>query len=229
MALILSIETSTKNCSVALSRDGQTLAVKEESSDQYIHSEKLHVFIEALMQAQQLAFTDLDAIAVGKGPGSYTGLRIGVSAAKGFAYTLGIPLIAMDGLENLASSFIAGVQLEQDALIIPMLDARRMEVYCAAFNAFGQRQTPIEAKIIEESSFEDLEASNIYLLGDGGPKSKAVLTDPRFHLVEQQYPSAKDLGPLAYARFQTKQFEDVAYFEPFYLKDFVAGKPKKLL
>jgi tRNA threonylcarbamoyladenosine biosynthesis protein TsaB len=229
MALILCIETSTKNCSVALSRDGETLAVKEESSDQYIHSEKLHVFIESIMQQHGLGFSALDAIAVGMGPGSYTGLRIGVSAAKGFAYTLEIPLLAVDGLENLAKRFLAEHSIEEDALVLPMLDARRMEVYCAVYKATGELLTPIEAKVVEEGSFVSLNASKIYLLGDGAPKSKTVLTDDRFELIDQLYPSAKGLGVLANAKLKAGKVEDVAYFEPFYLKDFVAGKPKKLL
>ncbi len=229
MAYILSIETSTKNCSVALSQNGKLLAAKEESSVQYIHSEKLHVFIDELMQQQELSYSDLDAIAVGKGPGSYTGLRIGVSAAKGFAYTLGIPLIAQSGLETLAFAFLEQEDVLEDALILPMLDARRMEVYCALFDRKGKQQGPVEAVVVQEQSFTDVKADTIYLLGDGAAKTREVLTDARFVRVDLSYPSAKALGTLAYSKYQEKTFEDVAYFEPFYLKDFIAGKPKKLL
>ncbi len=229
MALILSLETSTNLCSVALSRDGETFAVKEESSEKYIHSEKLHVFIDALMREQKLAYADLDAIAVGKGPGSYTGLRIGVSAAKGFAFALNIPLIAVNGLQNLADQLINTKNLGIDDMLIPMLDARRMEVYCASFSAIGEQMQPVEAKIIDTSSFGNLEVERIHLFGDGAEKCKSVLTDEKFTYHALEFPNARSLGAIAFKKFQEKTFEDVAYFEPFYLKDFVAGKPKKLL
>lgn len=229
MALILSLETSTNLCSVALSRDGETFAVREESSEKYIHSEKLHLFIDGLMQEYKLPYADLDAVAVGKGPGSYTGLRIGVSAAKGFAFALDIPLISVNGLRNLTYQLIKTEKIGTDDMLIPMLDARRMEVYCACFSFAGKQLKPVEAKIIDASSFEDLEVEPIHLFGDGAEKCKPVLTDSRFIFHDLKYPNARALGALAFAEFQEKAFEDIAYFEPFYLKDFVAGKPRKLL
>ncbi len=229
MPLTLCIETSTKNCSVALSRDGEVLASKEQSDDQYIHSEKLHLFIREVLDAAGFKAADLDAVAVGKGPGSYTGLRIGISAAKGLCYTLQIPLLAIDGLSILAQDFIQRHHPAEGELILPMLDARRMEVYTALYDYRGNRQGEIEARILDESSFAELSSTAIHLIGDGATKAKTVLTDDRFQWHELPFPSAKTLARLVPAKLQNKEWEDVAYFEPFYLKDFVAGKPKKLL
>jgi tRNA threonylcarbamoyladenosine biosynthesis protein TsaB len=229
MARILSLESSTNLCSVGLSEEGKTIGLKEEWSAKYIHSEKLHVFIDALMREHKLEYNQLDAIAVGKGPGSYTGLRIGVSAAKGFAYALGIPLISIDGLENLVNGYLHEHSLADDALLVPMLDARRMEVYQAVFNTEGERITPITAKIIEEDSYVEWSDKLLYLLGDGAEKCKSILGEKHIQYPDCKFPNASSLGQLAFEKYQSKTFEDVAYFEPFYLKDFVAGKPKKLL
>lgn len=229
MALILNLETSTKNCSVAVGNEEGILSFREESSEQYIHSEKLHVFIQEAMQEAGCDFADLQAVAVGKGPGSYTGLRIGISSAKGFCYGLNLPLISVDGLQTLVSEFLDEHSLEENEVLIPMLDARRMEVYCATHNHRGERQSEIEALVIDENSFSDLKVEKIHLIGDGAEKCKEVLIDPRFVLHDLKYPSAQSLNVLGQQHFIQQQFEDVAYFEPFYLKDFVAGKPKKLL
>lgn len=229
MALILNLETSTKNCSVALAENGQVLSLIEESSDQYIHSEKLHNFIEkALKQAGKTA-DQLEAVAVGKGPGSYTGLRIGVSAAKGFCFALDVPLISEDGLQILVSDFVKNQKVARGEFIISMLDARRMEVYCSVFDHMGKRLSDIEARIIDENSFADLEAPRIHLMGDGAAKCREILSAKRFVVHSLEFPSASALAPIAAQKFEQGQFEDVAYFEPFYLKDFVAGKPKPLL
>lgn len=229
MSLILSIETSTRNCSVALSKSGKTLAIKEASSDQYIHSEKLHVFIEELIHSQSIDFTDIDAVAVTKGPGSYTGLRIGVSAAKGLCFSINKPLIAIDSLTVLAQRSKDTVDLNKEDLLIPMIDARRMEVYCAIFNSEASIQSDVEAKIIDENSFSELMANKIYLLGDGASKVKEVLDNERLQWLDIDFPNADALGKLAYSKYLNQEFEDLAYFEPWYFKDFVAGKPKKLL
>lgn len=230
MALILNLETSTKNCSVALADNGQVIECIEESSDQYIHSEKLHVFIDQVLKEAKATPQDLGAIAVGKGPGSYTGLRIGISAAKGFAYTLSIPLISMDGLQLLTERLLQEeAPIKEGDIIIPMIDARRMEVFCAVYNYTGQRQTEIEAKVIDETSFSELQSNTIHLLGDGSDKCRETLRESRFQYHSLEYPSAKELSKLSYSKFLNKEFEDTAYFEPFYLKDFIAGKPKKLL
>ena len=229
MALILALETSTKNCSVALADGDQILAVKEESSDQYIHSEKLHLFIQEVLQWAGKKPAELSAAAVGMGPGSYTGLRIGVSAAKGLCYSLGIPLIAVNGLQLLAEEFIQLHHPESEELILPMLDARRMEVYTAVFDHHAQMQGKIEAVVLDDDSFADLASPQIHLIGDGANKAKVVLTSERFVLHNMPYPSSKTLALLAGHKFQNQEFENVAYFEPFYLKDFIAGKPRKLL
>lgn len=229
MSLILSLETSTKSCSVAVSENTEILALVEEQSDQYIHSEKLHLFIEKALYKAGKNLKDIDAIAVGKGPGSYTGLRIGISAAKGFCFALSIPLISADGLQILTNDFLAHTEIDPKDIVIPMLDARRMEVYCAIYDSSGKRLNAVEAKIIDEHSFEDLKASKIHLIGDGAAKCKAALSNKRFAFHTLQYPSAAALALLANQKFRQGQFEDIAYFEPFYLKDFIAGKPKSPL
>lgn len=229
MALILSLETSTKSCSVALCRGSEVLAFREESSDQYIHSEKLHVFMEETLKEAHVSYNQLEAIAVGMGPGSYTGLRIGISAAKGLCYALQLPLLSVDGIQVLAHEFALKHKPDAKDIIIPMLDARRMEVYCAIHNNLGERVQDIEARVIDSEAFADVDAHHIHLLGDGAEKCKAVLTDSRFKIHDIQYPSARTLNTIAQQHLIAGNFRDVAYFEPFYLKDFVAGKPKKLL
>lgn len=229
MALILNLETSTKNCSVAIGDENAILALKELSNDQYIHSEKLHIFIQEALSEAGISLKDIEAVAVGKGPGSYTGLRIGVSAAKGFCYALSIPLISEDGLQILVSDFLAENEVGENDLIIPMLDARRMEVYCSTHNVQGARLSEIEALVIDENSFSGIEAPRIHLIGDGSEKCREVLNSDRFVFHLLQYPSAKALNALAQQKLATNQIENMAYFEPFYLKDFVAGKPKKML
>ncbi|NJB81601.1 tRNA (adenosine(37)-N6)-threonylcarbamoyltransferase complex dimerization subunit type 1 TsaB [Wenyingzhuangia aestuarii] len=225
MALILNIETSTKNCSVGLSKNGVCIALKEANNGDYSHAEKLHVFIEELLKEQQLKITDLDAIAVGKGPGSYTGLRIGVSAAKGLAYAAAIPLIAVDTLTALATTH----QITK-GLIVPMIDARRLEVYSAIFTANYELTRAIEAEIIDEHSFQDLlENQPTYFLGDGAEKCKTLITHSNAHFIADKFPSANEMAKLAEEQFQNQVFEDTAYFEPFYLKDFVVTPQKKKL
>lgn len=216
MALILNIETATKNCSVALSKAGKTLAIKELSEQNFSHAEKLHVFIEELFSETNLKLEDLNAVAVSQGPGSYTGLRIGVSAAKGLCYALSIPLIALDTLEILARK----IQVNS-GIIIPMIDARRLEVFSAFFDSSFTKIRAIKAEVIDENSYKE-ESEILHLIGDGAMKFKEILTDEKFHYYpEIQYPSAAEMGLISFQKFQNSQFEDVAYFEPFYLKDFV--------
>lgn len=222
MALILNIETATKNCSVSLAKDGTVVQCHEIAELGYSHAERLHVFIEEVLQSAGVTYNELNAIAVSHGPGSYTGLRIGVSAAKGLCYALGIPMIAVDTLAVLAQQ----VQ-NVDGLIVPMIDARRMEVYSAVFNAQHQKVIETQAEIINESSFRDYEET-IYFLGDATSKCKSILTRPNFVFRDDLvYPSAREMGKLSYEKFEDGQFVDVAYFEPLYLKDFVATTPKK--
>ena len=223
MSYILNIETATKNCSVALAKDGQTILCKEIAEEGYSHAERLHVFIEEIIQEAGICFQDINAIAVSQGPGSYTGLRIGVSAAKGLCYALNIPLIAVDTLQVLALQAKVA-----EGLIVPMLDARRMEVYSAIFNAKLEKQRDVQAEIITENSFEN-SSETIYFVGDCAEKCKTVLTQPNFVFLEEvKYPSAKEMSALSFSKFQNSDFEDVAYFEPYYLKDFMITTSKKV-
>jgi tRNA threonylcarbamoyladenosine biosynthesis protein TsaB len=226
MAFILNLETATTVCSVALAKDGQLLSQKELNGD-YTHAENLTLFIEAVVKEAKLSLKNLDAIAVSKGPGSYTGLRIGVSTAKGLCYSLDKPLIAINTLEHSAygCSLMHG---KSNDLFCPMIDARRMEVYCAVYDKSNKLIRSTAAEIIDEQSFQDLlEKQTVYFFGDGAEKCKSILSPhPNAIFLDHLYPSANNMITLAAHAFQKKQFEDVAYFEPFYLKDFVAGKKK---
>ena len=221
MIYILNIETATKNCSVSLAKNGETILCKEIAEQGYSHAEKLHVFIEEILKETNVTIQDLKAIAVSKGPGSYTGLRIGVSTAKGLCYALGIPLISVDTLQVLAKK--ASVQ---NGLIVPMIDARRMEVYSAVFDANHTKIMEVQAEILSEESYAEMTEA-IYFIGDCQEKCKTVLNKSNFHfLPEIVYPSASEMSSLSYEKFTKNDFEDVAYFEPFYLKDFMIAKPK---
>ncbi|MDR7209191.1 tRNA (adenosine(37)-N6)-threonylcarbamoyltransferase complex dimerization subunit type 1 TsaB [Flavobacterium piscis] len=222
MSFILNIETATKNCSVAIARNGETILCKEIAEEGYSHAEKLHVFIEEAIIEAEINVHDLVAVAVSQGPGSYTGLRIGVSAAKGLCYALNIPLIAIDTLQILASQ--ASVE---DGLIVPMLDARRMEVYSAIFNPKLETKREIQAEIITEDSFNEY-AETIYFVGDCAEKCKPILTKANFVFLESiKFPSAKEMSKISYAKYQISDTVDVAYFEPYYLKDFMITTSKK--
>jgi tRNA threonylcarbamoyladenosine biosynthesis protein TsaB len=223
MAIILNLETSTTNCSVSLSKEGETLVLKEENNIGYSHAESLHVFIDTALKSAHLTPKDIDAIAVSKGPGSYTGLRIGVSAAKGLCFALNIPLIAISTLKSLAC------QLKIDkGIIIPMLDARRLEVYSAIYDASYDDIRNIEAQILNEDSFSKyLEQGLVYFIGNGVEKTKKLIAHPNAIFIEGKWPSANEMGLLAYEKYKKSDIEDVAYFEPFYLKDFIALKSKK--
>lgn len=221
---LLHIETSTKNCSVAFSKDGKLLSLCEEYDDQYGHSEKLHQFVNWALEGAEIEWKEVDGICVSKGPGSFTGLRIGVSAAKGFCFGLNIPLLALNSLEILTQTQIN----KEFDLIIPMIDARRMEVYTAIFDGNGKRLSEIEAKILDENSFCEFKNKKIAFVGDGVDKSKEILCLPNAKFIDGIHPSAKNMVELAEEKFKQNQFEDVAYFEPFYLKEFRAEKPKKI-
>ena len=222
MPYILNIETATKNCSVALAKAGKTILCKEMAEEGYSHAEKLHVFIAEILQELQLNFKDLAAIAVSQGPGSYTGLRIGVSAAKGLCFALGIPMIAVDTLKILASK--AAIT---DGVIVPMIDARRMEVYSAVFNARFEKIREVKAQIITADSFAEINET-IYFVGDSNEKVKPVLLNGNFVFLDQMvYPSAKEMSQWSFDQFVKNDFVDVAYFEPYYLKDFMITTAKK--
>jgi len=223
MALLLCLETATKSCSVALAKDGDLLHFKEEVSEKYSHSEQLTLFIESLIQEQRIELSDLDAIAVSKGPGSYTGLRIGVSTAKGLCYALDKPLIGVSTLEAMASGMEKKIP---NKLYCPMIDARRMEVYTAFFQA-GKQLKDIEAHIVEKNSFSKILAKKeVLFFGDGAEKCQDLISHTNATFLTDIYPSAKDMVAIAENAFTQQQFENIAYFEPYYLKDFVAGVKK---
>lgn len=233
MAIILSIETSTKGCSTAIHQDTQLLALSELFHEKS-SSGMLTTLIQHVVKVSGLDFQNVDAIAVAKGPGSYTGLRIGVSTAKGLCFTLDKPLLAVNTLQALAwqiHSLAQTVNASEIPLLCPMLDARRMEVYCALYRADTLMQvSPTEAKIIGENSFaEILEKQKIIFFGDGAAKCQAVLGKHlnAVFLKENINPSAKGIGVLAFEAYQNSQFENVADFEPYYLKEFMATTPKK--
>jgi len=223
VSLILNIETATKNCSVSLSRDGNIIALEELNDGNYSHAEKLNLFIAAVLKQANKTFDDLCAVAISKGPGSYTGLRIGTSSAKGLCFALDIPLISVSTLQSLA------LQLNvENSFVIPMLDARRMEVYSAVFDAENKQIREVEAQILNEDSFNAyLKEKITYFIGDGVVKTKELITHKNTVFVENKLPSAKEMAQLSHVKFQNKNFEDVAYFEPFYLKDFVVTTKKK--
>jgi tRNA threonylcarbamoyladenosine biosynthesis protein TsaB len=222
LAIILNIETATTNCSVSLSKEGETFALQEDNSKQYSHAERLHLYIDDLLKQNNIKPTELDAIAVSKGPGSYTGLRIGVSAAKGLCFSLDKPLISVSTLEALARQVKA-----EDGLIVPMLDARRMEVYSAVFDASFNTVREIEAQILDEHAFASyLEKGKVYFIGNGVEKTKTLITHENAVFIEDKLPSANEMSVIANNKHQNGDIENVAYFEPYYLKDFVALKPK---
>ena len=222
MSIILNLETATKNCSVSLAENGVVIALKEFNDGNFSHAEKLNVFIEDVLKATSKSVSDINAVAISKGPGSFTGLRIGVSSAKGLCFALDVPLISVSTLQSLAMQI-----QEKDAFVIPMLDARRMEVYSAVFDTENNVVRTIEAEVLNEQSFETfLNKKTTYFIGDGVSKTKEILNHSNAIFVEGKLPSGKEMASLSYAKYQQKDFENVAYFEPFYLKDFVAGKKK---
>ncbi len=225
MTYILNIETSTKNCSVSLAKDGKTIALKEVNDEGYSHAEKLHEFIKEIISKAGLSFSNLDAIAVSKGPGSYTGLRIGVSAAKGLCFALNIPLISVNTLQSLALA----ISIPSESFVIPLLDARRMEVYSAVFknNILVKN---VAAEIIIENSFSEfLNKSDVYFLGDGAEKCKEIIIHKNANFIDNKFPSANEMSKLSFEKYKKNDIEDVAYFEPFYLKDFIVVASKKLI
>lgn len=222
MSIILSIETATTNCSVSLSKEGETFALKEDYNNNYSHAERLHVFIEEILHENNIGKSELSAIAVSKGPGSYTGLRIGVSAAKGLCYALKVPLISVPTLESLAHQVSI-----KEGLIIPLLDARRMEVYSTVLDSNYNILRTTQAEILEQSIYSDyLEKSIVHFIGNGVEKAKTVIKHNNANFIENKLPSANEMGRIAFIKHKKNDIEDVAYFEPYYLKDFVALKPK---
>ncbi|KQS90028.1 tRNA (adenosine(37)-N6)-threonylcarbamoyltransferase complex dimerization subunit type 1 TsaB [Chryseobacterium sp. Leaf394] len=221
---ILYLETSSKNCSVAISDSETLLCVAEEVSENYKQSESLHTFVEWALEGAEITLKEIDAVCLGKGPGSYTGLRIGAASAKGFCYGLNIPLIAVNSLESMKEPFLG----QNYDLVIPLVDARRMEVYTAVYNGIsGEEISATEAKVLDENSFQEFKDKKILFVGDGAKKAKDILQLPNAVFNEDIYPSAKFLVKKTLEKVKAKDFEDIAYFEPFYLKDFHGVKKKK--
>lgn len=226
--MILCLETATPVCSVALNDGTQTLALRE-CKGQNAHSEKITIYIYEVLKEAGISYQQLDAVAVSKGPGSYTGLRIGVSTAKGVCYAANLPLMAVDTLHAMAY----GMREKLDALfqpsdlLVPMIDARRMEVYCAVFDASLNPVKGTEALVVDEHSFDDLlKEHRLWLFGDGAPKLKELFKDvSQIQIVDDFAPSAAYMATLSDRTLKAGDFVDVAYFEPYYLKDFIAGKP----
>ena len=225
MSLILQIETATTVCSVALSENGNVLAYKE-LEQRNVHAEIITLFIDEVLKTADKRYQDLDAVAVSCGPGSYTGLRIGISVAKGLCFALDIPLIAIETLEGMVDGMISQDILDDNTLLCPMIDARRMEVFTAVFNAKGDRVKSTSAQIIDESSFSDLLKTNkILFFGDGAEKCSEVLgINPNAQIIAGFTNSSRHITKKAAEKYKAKDFENVAYFEPYYLKDFIAGK-----
>ncbi len=237
MSVILHIESSTLTCSVAVSENarlpdgqGKTLALRESHDRSYAHSEKLVVYIDEVLNEANLKPSNLEAVCVAKGPGSYTGLRIGVSAAKGMCYALEIPLLSVGSLESMArwASRTHPKEMAGTGILCPMIDARRMEVYTALFDSDLKEVKPTSAEIIDANSFtSELAKGKVVFFGDGAAKCKDVIRHPNAVFLEDFNPSARGMIAIAEQKLTDGVLEDVAYFEPYYLKDFVAGKPKR--
>jgi tRNA threonylcarbamoyladenosine biosynthesis protein TsaB len=225
MNYILHLDTTTKKCSVALAQNGELMIQKELLTEEFSHSEQLHPFIEEVLKESGLKSSSLSAIAISKGPGSYTGLRIGVAAAKGLCFALDLPLIALNTLEIMVQPY----EVSPHSFIIPMLDARRMEVYTAIFDETKKWIQETMAEVLTENTFTSIvNEQSCLIIGDGAIKFKTL--HPKINASytnEIHYPVAKDMITLAWKKFNAKEFEDLAYFEPFYLKDFQTTPPKK--
>jgi len=227
MAIILNIETATPLCSVALSANGELLA-QRETLEEKSHAARLTVFIREILHEQKIRIADLDAISVGKGPGSYTGLRIGVSTAKGLCYGADIPLIAINTLQILFQKLISQGKYDKNTLFCPMIDARRMEVFTCLLDHSGNEVEPVSAQIIDGESFQGyLDKKPVVFFGTGMEKCRPVLSNPNALFVSDILPHASALSILAEKYYHCQMFEDLAYFEPYYLKDFIATVSKK--
>lgn len=218
---ILHLETSSRNTSVAVAQDGDMLCLCESVSEDYKQSENLHQFVQWALEGADIDLKALDAIAIGMGPGSYTGLRIGAAAAKGYCFALEIPLIAIHSLETMVAPFVG----QGYDCIIPMVDARRMEVYAGVYSGRdGQQMASVQAIVLDKESFSSYEREKVIFVGDGAKKASEVLELPGASYRVDVFPSAKYLVQKAKEKYEQKIFEDIAYFDPFYLKDFYQPK-----
>ncbi|CEJ67855.1 tRNA threonylcarbamoyladenosine biosynthesis protein TsaB [Chryseobacterium oranimense G311] len=220
---ILYLETSSKNCSVAISDDEKLLCLCEEVSENYKQSESLHTYVEWALEGAGITMNDIEAVSLGKGPGSYTGLRIGAASAKGFCYGLKVPLIAVNSLETMIEPFLG----KNYDYVVPLIDARRMEAYTAVYDGVtGEELSPTEAKILDETSFQEFKDKKVIFVGDGAKKAKDILDLPDAEFKDDAYPSSQFLIKKTIEKISREEFEDIAYFEPFYLKDFHGVKKK---
>lgn len=234
MAWILNIETTTHVCSAALVKDGQLIHLREDHEGRS-HAALLAHFIEEILKEEGLRVKDLDAVSISRGPGSYTGLRIGVSTAKGLCYGADKPLVAVYTLKALTQGLLDTLKASTDpppvddqTILVPMLDARRMEVYSAFLNRNLEFMREIKAEVLDETSYQDwLRDHNMVFFGNGVSKCRQVIAHPHAYFVEGIEPSAQHMANLSEKKYQAGEFEDVAYFEPFYLKDFIATRPRK--
>ena len=233
--MLLNIETTSDVCSVALSKDGKLLNCMEDKEGRS-HASKLTVLIDEVLKQESLSVNDLDGISISKGPGSYTGLRIGVSTAKGLCYGADLPLISVHTLQTLTQGFLNNISkylpkgLNDSDLLVPMIDARRMEIYTAVLNSSNQFVREVEPVILDEHSFEDLlNKGRLIFFGNGAGKAKGVIKHPNAKFINEIHFSATHMIALSEKQFRNRTFEDVAYFEPFYLKAFQATKPKNKL
>lgn len=221
MAFLLNIETTTKNCSIALFENENLITLKEQRSEKYSHAEQLILFIEEVLRQANISLKEIHAIALSKGPGSYTGLRIGTSTAKGLCYSLGIPLISISTLRAMAFEM---AKKQDYTFYCPMIDARRMEVFSSIYDHANKEVRQIQADIVDENTYAKFFDDKILFFGDGALKCKTIISSANATFIEGVFPSAQDMGELAFRKFINKEFESTAYFEPYYLKDFVAGK-----
>lgn len=224
MAYLLNIETTTKNCSIALFENENLITLKEQRSEKYSHAEHLILFIEEVLRQANISLKEIHAIALSKGPGSYTGLRIGTSTAKGLCYSLGIPLISISTLRAMAFEM---AKKQDYTFYCPMIDARRMEVFSSIYDQANKEVRQIQADIVDENTYAKFFEDKILFFGDGALKCKTIISSANATFIEGVFPSAQDMGELAFMKFINKEFESTAYFEPYYLKDFIAGKKVK--
>ena len=227
MGLILNIETSTKTCSVNLSKNGQIIENREISSEKYVHGEKLHLLIKELFTSSKISIQKLNAVAVSSGPGSFTGLRIGVSTAKGLSFSLNIPLISMDAIEIMIQQYNM-ISTNENAIFFPMIDARRNEVYTAGYNIHKTKIDDIHCPEINEVFLsKNMKYSEIVFLGDGATKFKTKFNNNKIIIDDKPINSSLGMVNFTYHKYLKEEFEDISYFSPFYLKDFHLTKKNK--
>ena len=224
MGLLLAIDTTTKNCSVALFEGDKLISYVEQNSNGYLHAEKLTFFIEKVLKDSNIRLNMLDGIVISKGPGSYTGLRIGTSTAKGLCFALDLPLIAISTLKAMA---FAMSKTEDYSFYCPMIDAKRMEVFASVYDRSNVEVREIRADIVDHTTYASFLKDKVLFFGNGAIKCKPIIDNNNASFKDGIFPSAKDMGALAFEKFNQKDFEDVAYFEPYYLKDFTTGGKKK--